>query len=367
MCMYLIANHNGTTGDDTKPRCRRCVASGVECIREVRFKAHFPSRYVSGSLIDHDLLNLTPLSDSAGGSTRNADEDVNRQSPFQSGRIHQSDFSMSRASDIEPFPAHSTPIQQYDPRASSLAIATLGTSPVRSERSGGRLHSEQTFASGVTIPISPSSPLVVDSGVSVNFSPPPSLTDTDVAYSDSGMDTVLSTAHSSRDFGMQTITGHEPIQEAVEEETHVTSPQRRPDKEARDPTSAWPLTDPTEVELMRFFVDEVSRRFDICDSKRHFALVAPWRAAFCPPLLAAIFALSARCMSRTKGFDPYVSNRYFQRCLNDLIPLLDTSEALRNQDLFAAIVLLRTLEEIDSKLLRQLDCPQVMCKKKLTR
>lgn len=113
--------------------------------------------------------------------------------------------------------------------------------------------------------------------------------------------------------------------------------------------SVWPLKDPIEAKLMRYFIEKIARRFDLCDPERHFALVVPWRAAFCPPLLDAALALSARCLSRTTDFDSYVSNRYYQRCLNALISTLGIADALKNQDLFAAVVLLRTLEEIDGE------------------
>ncbi|KAF4972849.1 hypothetical protein FSARC_675 [Fusarium sarcochroum] len=114
--------------------------------------------------------------------------------------------------------------------------------------------------------------------------------------------------------------------------------------------SVWPLKDAVEAKLMRYFIEKIARRFDLCDPKRHFALVVPWRAAFCPPLLDAALALSARCLSRTTDFDTYTSNRYYQRCLNSLISTLEIADALKNQDLFAAVVLLRTLEEIDGPL-----------------
>ncbi|RSL62010.1 hypothetical protein CEP53_004922 [Fusarium sp. AF-6] len=139
-----------------------------------------------------------------------------------------------------------------------------------------------------------------------------------------------------------------------------TQETREPCGEAHHPTftetpvyhdiSVWPLKDPTEAKLMRYFIEKIARRFDLCDPERHFALVVPWRAAFCPPLLDAALALSARCLSRTTDFDSYISNRYYQRFLNSLISTLGIADALKNQDLFAAVVLLRTLEEIDGPL-----------------
>lgn len=113
--------------------------------------------------------------------------------------------------------------------------------------------------------------------------------------------------------------------------------------------SMWPLNDATEARLLRYFIDYVSRRFDLCDPNKHFALVVPCRAAVCPPLMDAAFALSARYLSRTTDFDEYIADRYYQRCLNSLVPMFGDPEALLNRDLFAAIVVLRTLEEIEGE------------------
>ncbi|OAQ80707.1 hypothetical protein VFPBJ_06292 [Purpureocillium lilacinum] len=113
--------------------------------------------------------------------------------------------------------------------------------------------------------------------------------------------------------------------------------------------TSWPFDSPDEARLMRYYITDISRRFDLCDPERHFALVVPWRAACCPPLLNAAFALSARCLSRTTSYDAFIANRYYQRCLSNLIPMLGDQDALNNQDLFAAIILLRSLEEIEGE------------------
>ncbi|KAF7556159.1 hypothetical protein G7Z17_g1635 [Cylindrodendrum hubeiense] len=83
--------------------------------------------------------------------------------------------------------------------------------------------------------------------------------------------------------------------------------------------SMWPLANANEANLVRYYIDHVSRIFDVCDPERHFSLVVPWRAATCPPLMDAVLALSARWLSRSTNFDEYVADRYQQRCLN--IPL----------------------------------------------
>lgn len=91
--------------------------------------------------------------------------------------------------------------------------------------------------------------------------------------------------------------------------------------------------------------------FDLCDSRRHFANVVPPRAANCPTLLSAIFALSSRHLSLNAQFDPYASDRYHQACLKHLTTISNDSSALNDDNLLAATILLRTLEELDVPLI----------------
>lgn len=74
----------------------------------------------------------------------------------------------------------------------------------------------------------------------------------------------------------------------------------------------------------------------------------PQRARKCPHLLDAIFALSARHLSRIRAdIDPYLANHYYQRCLEFLIPELTRVAPACVEDLLAATVILRLLEELD--------------------
>ncbi|KAJ0336345.1 hypothetical protein KNSL1_013315 [Colletotrichum chrysophilum] len=92
-------------------------------------------------------------------------------------------------------------------------------------------------------------------------------------------------------------------------------------------------------------------QFDLCDARRHFAIVVPQRAITCPTLLNAIFALSSRHLSLHDQYDPYASDRYHQECLKHLTTISNDSSALTNDDLLAATILLRTLEELDVPLI----------------
>lgn len=111
--------------------------------------------------------------------------------------------------------------------------------------------------------------------------------------------------------------------------------------------SAWPLSDPEEARLLRYFVEKLSRNFDLTDPLRHYRTVVPQRAATCPTLLNAILALSSRHLSRTGQYDPLVSNKYHQECLKHLIPMLDDAQAVLDENLLASTIILRHLEEIE--------------------
>ena len=111
--------------------------------------------------------------------------------------------------------------------------------------------------------------------------------------------------------------------------------------------SVWPLSDREEARLLRYFVEKMSRNFDLTDPLRHFRTVVPQRAATCPTLLNAMLALSSRHLSRTGEYDSLVSNRYHQECLKHLIPMLDDANAVLDENLLASTIILRHLEEIE--------------------
>jgi hypothetical protein len=110
--------------------------------------------------------------------------------------------------------------------------------------------------------------------------------------------------------------------------------------------SPWPLQQREEAVLMRHFVEHLSICMDICDPDRHFALVVPHRASICPTLLNAIFACSARHLSRVGDVDPSIAEKYHQECLKHLIPMLSDGAALMDENLLAATVILRFFEEV---------------------
>lgn len=111
--------------------------------------------------------------------------------------------------------------------------------------------------------------------------------------------------------------------------------------------SALPLKSRTEALLFRHYIQRLAICLDLCDPLRHFELVVPERAGACHTLLNAIFAIAARHLSHTTDFDPLASNRYHDECLKYLIPMLNHASAVSDENLFAATIILRMLEEMD--------------------
>ncbi|POR38581.1 Uncharacterized protein TPAR_01204 [Tolypocladium paradoxum] len=115
---------------------------------------------------------------------------------------------------------------------------------------------------------------------------------------------------------------------------------------------AFPLRSWREAKLMKYYLDYMCNWFDLCDTTRHFAVDVPRRAMSCPTLLNAIFALSSRHLSlKGRHFDQWISHQYHEHCLRELSSISNDSQALLNDDLLAATILLRTLEELEVPIL----------------
>lgn len=107
------------------------------------------------------------------------------------------------------------------------------------------------------------------------------------------------------------------------------------------------LDDPQEAGLLRHFVKHLANWFDLTDSSCQFRNVVPQRASNDPILMNAILAASARHVSRVSGGDPYIADKYHQRSIQHLIPMLSDEAAVLDENLLASTVILRFLEEID--------------------
>jgi hypothetical protein len=83
------------------------------------------------------------------------------------------------------------------------------------------------------------------------------------------------------------------------------------------------------------------------DTECHFGVHVVQRAKKNSTLMNAILALSARQLSRTTDFDPYIADAYYQRCFDTLIPALNENVAIKEESLLAATIILRLLEEMN--------------------
>lgn len=123
-----------------------------------------------------------------------------------------------------------------------------------------------------------------------------------------------------------------------------------------------------EVALLRYFIDVLACCFDICDPEKHFALIVPHRARWCPPLKNAILAASARHLTRVCNptskpdflyfhADEAIPNlteetalHYHSQCIKDLLQRSMDAEQTQDASLLAAAIILRFYEEIDAPL-----------------
>ena len=111
------------------------------------------------------------------------------------------------------------------------------------------------------------------------------------------------------------------------------------------PRMPLPFQDAQEAMLFQYYMESLAGQLDVTDMQRHFAVDVPERALFCPVLLEALLAFSARHLSRTSDFDSAVADHHHQACVRLMIPMLDQKKLVADETLFAATVILRAFEE----------------------
>lgn len=122
-----------------------------------------------------------------------------------------------------------------------------------------------------------------------------------------------------------------------------------------------------EAMLLRYFIESLSRWFDLNDPSKYFRITVPQRARTCQPLMNAVLTASARHMTRVKRFRrPDGVIRYDQRdlpglttetalhfhneCIRDLINSSSGLKTMCTEDFLAAAIILRFYEEVDAPL-----------------
>lgn len=103
---------------------------------------------------------------------------------------------------------------------------------------------------------------------------------------------------------------------------------------------------PTLVGVEAPYLTVSDLQFDTCDPARHFSIEVPKRAHHLPLLAYSILAYSARQVSLTTGVDKNSHSSYYSHALRILIPIFDNPSEAQNENVLAAIVILRSYEEM---------------------
>ncbi|ATY58562.1 hypothetical protein A9K55_003087 [Cordyceps militaris] len=127
----------------------------------------------------------------------------------------------------------------------------------------------------------------------------------------------------------------------------------------------FPLQEAQEACLLRYFIDEISQWFDLCDENRHFQLVVPLKARKHAHLLNAIFAVSARHLSRLPQYKTphgilyqgqlltklgnHDAVEYMLKCIPAFRRFHENEDDDFRESIIATAVILRQLEEIDEE------------------
>ena len=85
------------------------------------------------------------------------------------------------------------------------------------------------------------------------------------------------------------------------------------------------------------------------DQRCHFGREVPQRAVHYPVLLYAIFAFASLHRNTLLGLDDHAPEAYHSKCLQLLIPVLDDVSVAFDENFLAAVVILRSYEEMSSE------------------
>lgn len=110
-----------------------------------------------------------------------------------------------------------------------------------------------------------------------------------------------------------------------------------------------PTLSPHEARLMQHFIEHLAPSIDVVCRDSIFGRLVPRMAFLSPILLTSIFACASKHMSKTLGMTDPTPETYFQETLDHLIPVLNEPDALIEDYILAAVVILRVMEEMDSE------------------
>ncbi|KAK1672343.1 hypothetical protein BDP55DRAFT_673624 [Colletotrichum godetiae] len=340
--------------DDQQPRCSRCEKRNVECFR--------PERRPSFRQ----------------GSTANYDGAFSREQRWVNSRPRAFRFD-SRAPNSTPATTEEKEISNDTPSSHAQSLPDTGVAVRNVLHETGR-------------PLSEAPALVNPDGGVEDIQPPiptptkrrrtePALQDGDHFFSASPAGSGASGASPWSNTALS--TGRVRLRE---DEASMHSPHAVPQSVDHFSPSAGsyhatnqdhnlvgsiPDAQPSEgiqeACLLRYFVEELSQWFDLCDEERHFQLVVARRARSCQPLRDAISAVAARHLCRHPKFwsepggggvivyqrqllpdlTPQSAFEYMLRCIPALHEVSSTQDEEYRENLAAAALILRQFEEMD--------------------
>ncbi|KAF2029112.1 hypothetical protein EK21DRAFT_101336 [Setomelanomma holmii] len=108
----------------------------------------------------------------------------------------------------------------------------------------------------------------------------------------------------------------------------------------------WPLSDPIEAQLFRFWVDTAAQWWDITSSHSVFKEVVPQLALNNSILLNAIFMIACQHIRRYDAAFPARPFLYHDRVLQQLIPHMAENGRIQDEATLVAAVFVRGFEEL---------------------
>ena len=109
---------------------------------------------------------------------------------------------------------------------------------------------------------------------------------------------------------------------------------------------SWPFGSARESHLFYHYIKNISPWISVLDTHQYFSKEVPRRAAQYPVISNAIFALASRHLSILSGEEDHESPKYVHECLNIVINILEDPLGHSDESLLAAVILLRSHEEM---------------------
>jgi hypothetical protein len=119
----------------------------------------------------------------------------------------------------------------------------------------------------------------------------------------------------------------------------------RPLQSTHQARTLWPLSDPNEAHIFRFFVMNIAPTWDTTNSHNVFEKTVPQMALHNPMLLNSILMLASYHMNRANASSDAKPYMYHQRLLQELIPYLADHGRIQDEGTLVAAVLLSAFEE----------------------